>query len=685
MKIMCKNLTLGLASAALLTLYGCGGGGGTTATLMPAAVISPAAVILSGVAATGAAFTDAVVRVIDSTGATVGISSPVGADGIFSVTLSSGAKPPFVLIASRTTAGGEVQSLVSVLESTSSTIANITPITNLIASRLSPSGDPLKLSSELASGTAQITPAAIANTVAEVKQILATLLTATGTKDTNPLTADFAVDGTGYDRLLDSIQISIIPASSISSNIDISVKQALADGTQPVAVQFASTKTTAPTLPAVNSSTLVASGTSILISDLLRNLTACYALPLAERVTIGGTTAANITANACKNVFFGNNPASYLSNGNIVGLNKAFNGIFTNGGTGVALSRGTYEFSRTNGDQVIGYRSVSTVSNETFDTLTVRLDNDGKLKLIGNQYTYPGGINPYHQLRQFITLNQSNRNYYSTGYDVNITDVKGGSGVGGSIFDRVVITSPLGNTIAFKPSVGSSNLNIVLPVTQTASGTSYIRMRSVFVDLKVTDDISLMEPGLFFANPQFLNSDLTYIPSQGGWKFEYYLASNPTLIDKTQYYSTRTRALSILELRFRGWAQLAENVVTDIQTRAGPFISSIEGQIPLPTNGPIRNIDFSVPVTALPVTQIKVFGRMYTPVAGSRFDDAERIGSTLRTGSVFCSRASDLDSHCGVVAGSYATGAYANGLHLLARDASGGVYASFFALYKLPI
>lgn len=136
-----------VTSVLLAALVACGGrGGGSTTISTPA----PAPVILSGVTATGAAFADAVVTVIDSTGAAVGTSSPVGADGIFSVTLSTGAKPPFALVASRTTADGQVQSLVSVLESTSATVANITPITNLIASRLSPSGDPLKLSTELA-------------------------------------------------------------------------------------------------------------------------------------------------------------------------------------------------------------------------------------------------------------------------------------------------------------------------------------------------------------------------------------------------------------------------------------------------------------------------------------------------------------------------------------------------------
>ena len=51
MKITCKNLTLGLASAALLTLYGCGGGGGgasgspTSSTSQPATTNVPVTVI----------------------------------------------------------------------------------------------------------------------------------------------------------------------------------------------------------------------------------------------------------------------------------------------------------------------------------------------------------------------------------------------------------------------------------------------------------------------------------------------------------------------------------------------------------------------------------------------------------------------------------------------------------------
>lgn len=201
-----SSLAAALLSAALLTVAGCGGGS-TPPTP------EPPSITLSGVAATGAAFVDAVITVIDSTGAVVGTSEPVGTDGVYAVTLSANAKAPFVLVASRTDANGDTQTLVSVVESATQTTANVTPITTLIASRLSSSGDPTKLDEELAAGTVEITPQAVADTVAEVKAILAPLLAATGTADANPLTDSFTTDGTGYDRLLDSISITIVPAS----------------------------------------------------------------------------------------------------------------------------------------------------------------------------------------------------------------------------------------------------------------------------------------------------------------------------------------------------------------------------------------------------------------------------------------------------------------------------------------
>ena len=677
-----RALILTLASTALLALSGCGssegegdggGQGGSTGT-------PPAAVSLSGMAATGAAFTDAVVTVIDSTGATVGRSASVGSNGTFSVTLNPGTKPPYVLVASRTTGDGEVQSLVSVLESVSATTANITPVTHLIASRLSPSGDPLKLANELASGTARITPEAVAATVQEVRQILAALLAATGTGTIDPLKGAFSVDGTGYDRLLDALQISIVPATPTSSNIEVAVKQQLADGVQPTAVRFASTAATVAPLPSIDPATLIAPGTSALMADFLKNLTSCYALPLAERINTSGPGGpADITAPACRSVFFGNDPAAFRSNGNTVGLNRSFNGIYVNGGTGVLFSQGTYEFTRSNGDLVMGYKSKDAAGNEAFDTFAVRKDTDGKLKLIGNQYRYPGGVSAFHQYRQFITLSQSAYNYYSTGYSLNVNDVRGGAGVGQSIFDRVVVTAPNGTPVTLKPGAGLSQLNLVKPLG--VSGTNFIRLRSVFSNGATTGDISAIDSTLFFSPVVRTDEDLEAAAAKGVWTFSYFLAGNTgAAADATQYYRSRSRALSIRELRLQGLAQLTAETVSALESTPG----LLEGQIPLPTNRPLENLRFTVPANALPVTQIRIFGRLDPASNGARFDDAVIIRPTARAGTVLCTPASNADFHCGA-AGAYAANAYFNGLQLLGREAAGREYGSFYAAYRLTL
>lgn len=674
------TLVLALASTALLALSGCGGsdedgGGNASGPATP-----PTAVTLSGIAATGAAFTDAVVTVVDSTGATAGSSSSVGSNGIFNVTLSPGAKAPYVLLASRTTADGEVQSLVSVLESATATTTNITPVTNLIAARLSPSGNPVQLASELASGAARVTPEAVAATVQEVRQILASLLAATGTSAIDPLKGSFAVDGTGYDRLLDSLQISIVAASPTASNIEVAVKQKLADGVQPTAVRFASTARAVAPLPAIDPATLVEPKTSALMADLLKTLTACYALPLAERINTGGSgTPADITAPGCRSVFFGNDPAVYRSNGSTVGLNRSFNGIYVNGGTGVLFSQGNHEFTRSNGDLVMGYKTRDAAGNENFDTLVVRKDTDGKLKAVGNQYQYPGGVSAFHQYRQFITLNQSTYNYHSTGYSLNISDVRGGAGVGQSIFDRVVVTAPNGTPVTLQPGAGLSQLNLVKP--SGVSGTNFIRLRSVFANDAMTGNISAIDSTLFFSPVARTDADLEAIAAQGVWSFAYFLAGNTgATADATQYYRSRSRALSIRELRLKGLAQLTGEVVNAIGSTPG----LLEGQVPLPTNRPLENLQFTVPATALPVTQIRLFGRLGLASNGPRFDDAVVVRATARTGTVLCTPASNADLHCGA-AGAYAANAYFNGLQLLARDTAGREYGSFYAAYRLTL
>ena len=694
-----RKLALVVTSAALMVLVGCGGGGSGSTVVTPS--------ILSGTAATGAAFTDASITVTDSSGATVGSSSsPVGADGTFIITLSAGASPPFVLTAKRTSADGDVSTLVSVVPSTAvggTTTVNITPITNLIASRLSPSGDPANLAAELAAKTSSITDTTVAGKVGEVQTILAPILSATLTGSMNPLTSAFSVNGDGYDRLLDSLAITITASSATATNIAINIRLQQADGAAPNMIQFTSQDAIAsiPVMAAVDPLALVAPGTATLIADHMAQLNRCFALPLSARIASGGTVATDIVATECKSAFFSNNPSSYKSNGNSVAKGRSFNGIFVDGGTGIVFSQGTYEFTRGNGDIVAGYRSRSAAGDVTFDTFALRKDGDGKLKQIGNQYDYAGGISASHQLREQITLSQQAYNYYSTGFDLNLPDAKSG---GVSIYDHVTVTSPKGRTFMLYPVAGRSSLvlaydyapnpsNTAIP-GGTAGGigglgnTSYIRLRSEYASSSTPASphpAAKEAARTYFAKPANYpdDSSISALPAQSVWKFDYYLATAPTVIAATQQYKTRSRPLTIAELRYQGLMQLDPGVIAQIQAASDDGTTPQPGQTLLPTAAPLAAFTWSVPTGALPPTAVTLFG-LISGTSNAFDDGTNKFGSSSRSAQVLCSYSGSGTNQCnGSGNGAYVATTYMNGISFGGTDATGRSFSKYYNMSKM--
>lgn len=711
MKFMTTKLALALYGAALLTLAGCGGSNSVAS--LPPAITSTTT--LAGTAATGAAFTDAIVTVTDSRGITVG-TGLVGADGTFNITLATGAVAPYVLTATRTSADGAVESLVSVVPTGSSPTAtatvNISPVTNLIASRLSSSGDPLQLAAELAAKTSTIDVASVAAKVLEVQTILAPILTATDTTNTDPLTGVFATNGAGYDRLLDSIRVTITPSSSTSTNIEVGIKQQLADGVAPTAIQFTSSTALAsvPVIPAITSSTLVAPGTAQLIAAHLAQLNACFALPVASRISTGGTVAADITAAECKNAFVGNNPANYLSNGKVVGVGQAFNGMFVSGGDGVVFSQGAYEFTRSNGDIVASYKSKDALGNETFDTFAVRLDTDGKLKQIGNQYVYGGGVNSYHQLRDFV--NQPASTYYSTGYTINIPLIAGVA--------YVNIKTPKGNVLTLirgsdgmvfpklnvnrQPIDNANAANVAAtPGNMVASGTNYLRIRSEYADVaSIAAHPATRESGLFFSPADASDAEISTYGNQSVWEFTYF-DNTGAQQGLAQNYKTRTRARTVSEMRTQKWANLS---AADLTALTASFVSNGTGggSTSLPASANVAPT-WEVTPGALPPTQIKLFGNTRIPVTPlaspityvqvtpattpstfikTSFNDGYTVGSTVRTATIPCANGNS-ELHCSIAnPAGYQGFATMTGLHLWARDIAGSEFVRFYATYILP-
>ena len=676
-RLLFKTLAAALVCGGALTLTACGGGGGDAA---PAAVVPVATTFtVAGTAATGAALDNANITITDAAGNTYPAAGedPVvtEADGSYTVTLPLTATPPFVVTAVR-----DDISLVSVVAEAKDTTTNITPVTNLIASRLSSSGDPAKLATEIQADPTLIDLAKVTAKVAEVVALIQPVMDAVG-DSTDPLNGNIqaaVAAGTGADRVLDSLAISITPSSATTVNIEVSVKQKLDDGVQPIVVGFTGgTDATTPpaALPTVTAADLVPSGTAALIADFLQRMTACYALPQAERVSPGGNTAADIIAPECKDLFVGSDPASFLNNGATVSSKGAFSYLFGTG-TGVNFDRGSYEFTRGNGDLVIAYRATSSAGNSSNFTLVVN-DTDDKLRAIGNQYKYSGGVNAYHQLRTFI--NETGADYYSTGYNLSVNNTNDTSG--NSIFTKVVVTTPRGGVLTLKPAAGSSYLPLVKNGATT--NTNYLRIRSVYTDpANSAKNPADAEAGLFFASPPLADADISAIPAQSTWKFDYYLAGNTTTTpDATQYYKTRARAMTIAELQTQPLAALTEADIAFVKDNS---LDNGNGgkYLPTPTTGPLT-LDWAVPAGALAPTGITVWGGATVSGNFISFNDSASAASSSRSGAIYCSAASASDTHCDS-AGNYVPGGL-NGAHLWAEDANGRDFASFYAIYTITI
>ncbi|MDZ4126559.1 MAG: hypothetical protein U1E02_20615, partial [Hydrogenophaga sp.] len=365
--------------------------------------------------------------------------------------------------------------------------------------------------------------------------------------------------------------------------------------------------------------------------------------------------------------------------------------------------RGTYEFTRSNGDIVAGYKSRDAGGNEAYDTFVLKDDGDGKLRLIGNQYRFGGGVKAYQQRRNFITLDQQAYDYFSTGYVTDVPNTQRNSG--GNLFDRVVVTTPTGATLLLRPSGASSFLGLVKPTlpTETITSTSLVRLRSEYVDGDATrPHPRTVDPSLFFVGSDRTETELAATASQGTWKMEYYttvdipgLDGLPNDVDEritpvVQYFKNRARALTIGELRTQGLAQLTAGLIAEIRSGARTALEDAPGQIVFDSIGGETadiswgggNDGWSVGAGQLPPTAITLFGRSPTNI---NFTDSVDVRSTVRQVMVPCSVQGIGDDHCFNGGPGFALNTRLNGLHLFARDAAGREYANFYALYQLNI
>lgn len=665
----------GLGAAAALAA--CGGGGGDD----PAP--APVATTLSGTAATGAPFAGAALQVTDATGATV-CDTTTAADGSFSCTLAPTAARPLVLRAVK-----DDQMLYSATATAGDTRANVTPLTTIIAARLAPNGDP----SKLAAAPQSITAAALQAQVTALVAALQPLITALNVT-VDPIVGEFTANGTGQDKLLDSISVTVQP-SGTAANIEVTVKTLpTSANAQPEPLKFSSSDATLPTVSSTVAAAVAPVPTPSKVADLFARLNACYALPLTQRIdsatsdtTSAIGTASNVKAAVCRGLFQNSDPGSFISNKVGVGRNAnnggAFASMFRAGATGLQWTAGDVEFFRANGDMIITYKWVDTAGNQDFDQIAAHADSDGTLRVVGNSNTYPVTIRPVSEDRDLV--NTPAFSYYTTGYNIQIDNRTSN---GNPVFSKVVVTPPFGPARTMLPTAGLSFL-VIAPDGVTPSGSPVLRLAAAYRNTAQAGNPQEKEPGLVFSTPQYTEDQIRLLDNNGVWTIEFFHA-DPGVANVVQYYRTVRRAETIGEIRNTrvfpdllpaGRAGLIE------ETQANGYIRfGVPDTLLIDTNG---GDGWTVPVGALAPTSASAFGRApfgstTTGQQGLRFNDTASIASTARKVTILCSTQTVNDMHCDAGGqGRYAVGTTINMIELWARSPKQVEVSKKFGTYKL--
>lgn len=676
-------LAMALAAALATALTACGGGGGggdDAAPTQPEQPPAPVASTLTGTAATGAPFANAAVQVTDATGATV-CDTATGHDGTFRCTLAPTVQRPLLLRAAK-----DETVLYSATAATGDARANITPLTHIIVTRLAPAGDPAALAGAVQTLTAQALQAQSDALVAALQP----LLTALGVSS-DPLDGELVANGTGEDKLLDAIAVTVRPDGT-AANIEIAVKAvATAANPQPVVVRFRSDAVAVPAMAAVDPAAVSGLPAPSLVADLMQRLTACFALPLSQRVNAPNDTASvvgtanDVIAPACRTLFFNDDPATYLSNGGRVGRSAAntgsFAGLFRSGATGVVFGDGKFEYFRGNGDHVLSAKWRDMQGGTANDTYVARNVN-GVLKLIGNQYVYSSAVRPYAQDREL--LNTPQFSYYSTGYHIRVDNRT--DAAGNPIFSKVLVTSPRGDVYTLLPTAGRALLAIA-PDGVNASATSVLRLAAGYRDATSTAaHPSVRETGLVYASPLWTDAEIDALDSRGVWRFEFFHA-DPAVPNVVQNNRTLTKPYTIAEIRRRPFAELTASARASLIADSVPgYFEFTEPDVAM--LGEASDPAWTVPLGALAPSLVSVSGRApfgsTTPGGlGNRFDDGTGISTTARFATVFCSAQTASDRHC-ADNGRYAVGTTINFAELWGLGENQVEISKAIGLYRLP-
>lgn len=408
--------------AALLSACGGGGGGSAAVGNLP---------VLSGTAAVGAPLAGATITVSDAKGVKVGEGTS-GDDGLFAITLSSLGTAPYVL---KLTTGSVT--LHAIHGSAASGDVNITPVSEALVAMLSPTG----AAADLAQSGKVPDKATIESKQEVLTAALSGVASAANTTD-NIFTKKFAANGSGSDKVLESIAVSAVAdGSNNKANVQISLKLA----TDPenanaslsaINLTSDSNKAAAETeknrVGPISSDDLPDVNAGGLYKDLLANLNACY--KEAPLVRTDGDSA--VRSDTCRKIFLDSNPAQYLNFGQRLGKSGQFSGMFTYAGQ-VTFQAADKPYlvqdlkgkksSDGKGRAIVSLSWLNEQGNrENIMLYVTKYSINGKelLGLSGDRNQYGWTVNSHNQKREFPLRSDTLLDYVTSSYLVSVRDVR---------------------------------------------------------------------------------------------------------------------------------------------------------------------------------------------------------------------------------------------------------------------
>lgn len=332
---------------AALLILGCGGGSRTTSFK------------LTGTVATGAPLVGASVEVFNGSGS-VG-EATTDSKGDYITTALTGAGPYVI----KAILGDTV--LYSVQVEPNGKPVNVTPLTNIVATMLSPTGNPENLISELNLNKNLLSQGSIEQKKKIVSDLIRPVTAGLGI-DVDIINSAMITNGTGLDRVLDTIRVSIIPSANRQSSIQVAFIKGHVEDTQEFT--FSSSD------EAIDNSWIDnykdKEFTDKIVFEKLRlwarRTNRCIRIPAKSRWEyINGVKQFKDSAQDCKKLWLNNDPNSVLFTGY-----KAQE-VFV-----VEFGERTYEEDALINPEYLGYYKINEVKNYLVRAKALLFDSEGR-------------------------------------------------------------------------------------------------------------------------------------------------------------------------------------------------------------------------------------------------------------------------------------------------------------------